>query len=136
MAGAEVFAPAIVMGDKRPVAPDGAFFEKEALLVVVRITPPALEGNRALAPFFLTGSVGENDVRQMQFGYFYHEPEVKGDMLVKSVLLVAAQKDEVPADDGKIQFLPFPPRPPADSGGFFASDKAYYLSRWIWSLPR
>jgi len=105
----EVFAPAVVMGDKRPVAPDEAFFEKETLLVVAKVTPPAPEGKNNLSPWRLVGPVGKDGV-WLTLLYCHDVPEtgnatkMKEGMLVKNVLLVAVKKDEVPANDKAIGF--------------------------------
>jgi hypothetical protein len=109
------------MGDERPVAPDEEFFEKEALLVVVRIAPPAPEG---LSVWFLVEPIGrfnKDDVRiRLKFRSIYNEPEVKGDLLVKDVLLVAVAKKEIPADDQAIALELY--RKHTDGPGFVRAD--------------
>ena len=107
----EVFAPVAGEGCKsgseskskgRGVAPGEPWFEKEAFLVVIRITPPAPEGKENLSPCALLEPVANKDRRM--FWYFCDEPEAKEGLLVKSVLMVAVPKDEVPADDKAITF--------------------------------
>ena len=99
-----VFAPAVVMGDERPVAPDAAFFEKESLLAVVQVGPPAPEGKENLS-FVGTMPYGSGVTTCLDFFYIYDEPEAEENLLVKSVLLVAIDKSCLPRFDKSINFV-------------------------------
>ena len=92
----EVFSPAVVMGDKRPTAPDKAFFEEEALVVLSIIGPPAQDKETSLSVVALrTRGISPGPATVLHLFYLFEPPpETEGEMKVKhTVLLAISQAD-------------------------------------------
>lgn len=84
----EAFSPAVTMGNKKPTAPDRAFFAKEQLLVVARVMPAPARGETPLTAESVM-KIGGRAV----LTYRYQPPAADASYTVKAVLMVAVPKD-------------------------------------------
>jgi len=101
----KAFSSAVVMDDARPTAPDEAFFEKELLLMVASVGPPAVEGENPLSVVFLEDAPrGAWSFRVLTWLYEPPEP-VDGGMTVKHTLLLAVPKEYIPKESSAVAFF-------------------------------
>ena len=73
-----VFSPAVVMGDERPTAPDEAFFEDEALVVLLALGFPAQDGEQPLRVVRFEKNPAGSETTRLRFYYdFGRTPETE-----------------------------------------------------------
>lgn len=81
---------AVVQGNKKPVAPDAKFFEKEQIVLVSRVTPALPEDSEEMDPLMVRSFISDADGQELT--YRFQPPQKGASFSVKATLMLAVSK--------------------------------------------